>query len=155
MGSMTTNAQYRKVLSMIAEAKSDGLDCLTGGGAIDRKGQFIQPTIFRDVPRDHMLWRDEIFGPVLATTSVASEEEAIAVANDTQYGLVGSVVSGDWDRAKAIADQIEAGQIWINTPQIVYPDSAWGGFKQSGIGRELGPWGLSGYQGVKHILSEV
>ena len=155
MGPMTTNAQYRKVLSMIAEAKSDGLDCLTGGGAIDRKGQFIQPTIFRDVPRDHMLWRDEIFGPVLATTSVASEEEAIAVANDTQYGLVGSVVSGDWDRAKAIADQIEAGQIWINTPQIVYPDSAWGGFKQSGIGRELGPWGLSGYQGVKHILSEV
>lgn len=155
MGPITTSAQCHKVLWMIEEAKSDGLDCLTGGGAIDRPGNFVKPTIFRDVPRDSMLWRDEIFGPVLATTTVSSDEEALAVANDTRYGLVGSVVSGDWDRAKRIADRIEAGQIWINTPQIVYPDSAWGGFKQSGIGRELGPWGLAGYLGVKHILSEV
>lgn len=154
MGPITTSAQCHKVLWMIQEAKSDGLDCLTGGRAIDCDGHFVQPTIFRDVPRDHMLWRDEIFGPVLATTTVSSDEEAIAVANDTEYGLVGSVVSGDWERAKRIADRIQAGQIWINTPQIVYPDSAWGGFKQSGIGRELGPWGLSGYLGAKHILSE-
>ncbi|MDA7963452.1 aldehyde dehydrogenase family protein [Ruegeria sp.] len=155
MGPITTAAQYGKVLAMIGQGKSDGLDLITGGKAIDRDGNFIQPTIFRNVPYDHMLWRDEIFGPVLTTTTVESEEQAIAVANDTNYGLVGSVTSGDWDRAKRIADQIEAGQIWINTPQIVYPDSAWGGFKQSGIGRELGPWGLSGYQGVKHILSET
>lgn len=154
MGPITTSAQCHKVLWMIEEAKSDGLDCIAGGKAIDRDGHFVAPTVFRDVPRDHMIWRDEIFGPVLATTAVASEEEAVAVANDTRYGLVGSVVSGDWGRAKTIADRIEAGQVWINTPQIVYPDSAWGGFKQSGIGRELGPWGLSGYQGVKHILSE-
>jgi betaine-aldehyde dehydrogenase len=153
MGPITTNAQCHKVLWMIEEAKSDGLDCLTGGKAIDREGFFVAPTIFRNVPKDHMLWRDEIFGPVLVSTTVSSDEEAIRLANDTHYGLVGSVVSGDWDRAKLIADQIMAGQVWINTPQIVYPDSAWGGFKQSGIGRELGPWGLSGYQGVKHILS--
>lgn len=155
MGPLTTSAQCHKVLWMIEEAKSDRLDCVIGGGAIDRDGHFVKPTIFRDVPQDHTIWRDEIFGPVLATTTVSSDEEAIAVANDTHYGLVGSVVSGDWTRAKAIADRIEAGQIWINTPQVVYPDSAWGGFKQSGIGRELGPWGLSGYLGVKHILSEV
>lgn len=155
MGPLTTSAQCHKVLWMIEEAKSDGLDCITGGGAFDRDGHFVKPTIFRDVPHDHTIWRDEIFGPVLATTTVSSDEEAIAVANDTNYGLVGSVVSGDWSRAKAVADRIEAGQIWINTPQIVYPDSAWGGFKQSGIGRELGPWGLSGYLGVKHILSRA
>lgn len=155
MGPLTTRAQYHKVLSMIQQAKSDGLDCLTGGGAIDRLGHFVNPTIFRNVQRDHTIWRDEIFGPVLATTTVSSDEEAIAVANDTHYGLVGSVISGDWSRAKAIANRIEAGQIWINTPQVVYPDSAWGGFKQSGIGRELGPWGLSGYLGVKHILCEA
>lgn len=155
MGPITTSAQCHKVLWMIEEGKSDGLDCIIGGRAIDRDGHFVQPTIFRDVPQDHTIWRDEIFGPVLATTSVSSDEEAIAVANDTHFGLVGSVVSGDWSRAKRIADRIEAGQIWINTPQVVYPDSAWGGFKQSGIGRELGPWGLSGYLGVKHILSEV
>lgn len=132
------------------------MDCLTGGDAIDREGGFfVQPTIFRNVPHDHTIWREEIFGPVLATTTVESDEEALAVANDTNHGLVGTVVSGDWDRGKAIAERIEAGQIWINTPQIVYPDSAWGGFKSSGIGRELGPWGLGGYQGVKHILSPV
>jgi betaine-aldehyde dehydrogenase len=155
MGPITTKAQCHKVLWMIEEAKSDGLNCVVGGRAIDRDGHFVQPTIFRDVPHDHMIWRDEIFGPVLAATTVSSDEEAIAAANDTHYGLVGSVVSGDWDRAKRIANRIEAGQIWVNTPQIVYPDSAWGGFKQSGIGRELGPWGLSGYLGVKHILSET
>lgn len=154
MGSITTRAQYDKVLGLLDAARADGLDCLTGGGKTDHPaGQFIAPTIFRDVPRDHPIWRQEIFGPVLATTTVASDDEALAVANDTGYGLVGSVVSGDWTRAKTIADRIEAGQVWINTPQVVYPDSAWGGFKSSGIGRELGPWGLSGYQGVKHILS--
>lgn len=155
MGPITTSTQYQKVLWMIEGAKSDGLDCVTGGIAIDRSGHFVEPTVFRNVPHDHEIWRDEIFGPVLATTTVTSDEEALAVANDTNYGLVGSVVSGDWERGKRLADRIEAGQIWINTPQIVYPDSAWGGFKQSGIGRELGPWGLSGYLGVKHILSET
>ena len=153
MGPITTSAQYEKVLAMIDGAKADGLNCLTGGRAIDRPGQFVEPTIFRDVPHDHRIWRDEIFGPVLATNSVSSDDEAIALANDTPFGLVGSVVAGDRGRGKAIADRLEAGQVWIDTPQIVYPDSAWGGFKQSGIGRELGPWGLSGYQGVKHILS--
>lgn len=153
MGPITTEAQFRKVLWMIEEARSDGLDCLTGGGAIDRDGHFVRPAVFRNVPHDHMLWRDEIFGPVLATTIVDSDDEAIAVANDTRYGLVGSVVSGDWERGKRLADRIVAGQVWINTPQVVYPDSAWGGFKESGIGRELGPWGLGGYQGVKHIVS--
>lgn len=156
MGPITTRAQYLKVQWMIEEAKSDGLDCVTGGGVIERgAGQFVEPTIFRDVPHDHAIWREEIFGPVLATTAVGSDEEAIAAANDSRFGLVGSVVSGDWMRGKAIADRIEAGQVWINTPQIVYPDSAWGGFKASGIGRELGPWGLAGYQGIKHILSPV
>ncbi|KUJ86266.1 aldehyde dehydrogenase [Ruegeria marisrubri] len=154
MGPITTRAQYHKVLDYLAKAKVDGLDCVAGGGGLDLgSGNFIQPTIYRNVPHDHAIWREEIFGPVLATTTFGTVEEAIAIANDTGYGLVGSVVSDDWDRGKAIADRIEAGQIWINTPQIVYPDSAWGGFKASGIGRELGPWGLSGYQGVKHILS--
>lgn len=78
----------------------------------------------------------------------------MALANATRFGLVASVVSGDPERADAVADRLEAGQVWVNTPQVVYPDSAWGGFKQSGIGRELGPWGLAAYQGVKHILRE-
>jgi betaine-aldehyde dehydrogenase len=82
---------------------------------------------------------------------VSSEEEAIAAANDTAYGLVATIVSGDAERAQRLAGRIEAGHIWINAPQIIPPQTAWGGFKASGVGRELGPWGLAAYQGVKHV----
>ena len=119
----------------------------------DGQGNFIKPTIFRNVPHDNPIWSEEIFGPVLATTTFRTDEEALRIANDTHYGLVGSVICGDQTRGNILCDGIEAGQIWLNTPQIVYPDSAWGGFKSSGIGRELGPWGLSGFQGVKHVTS--
>ncbi|WP_172330700.1 aldehyde dehydrogenase family protein [Mangrovicoccus sp. HB161399] len=154
MGPITTRAQYLKVLDYLGAARAEGLDCIAGGTAPDMDGgNFIAPTIYRGVPRSSRIWTEEIFGPVLATTSVGSDAEALAVANASEFGLAGTVVSGDWERAKRLADGLEAGQVWINTPQAVYPDSAWGGFKQSGIGRELGPWGLSGYQGIKHILS--
>ncbi|WP_051927685.1 aldehyde dehydrogenase family protein [Ruegeria halocynthiae] len=156
MGPITSAQQFQKVKQYLAGARDDGLDCVAGGNARDNEpGFFVEPTIFRNVPHNNTIWREEVFGPVLATTTVSSEAEAIAVANDTHYGLVGAVVSREWDDGKRIADQLVAGQIFVNSPQVVYPDSAWGGFKSSGIGRELGPWGLSGYQGVKHILSPV
>lgn len=156
MGPITTRAQYRKVCDYLATAKADGLDCVAGGAALNNTaGNFVAPTIYRNVPTDNPVWREEIFGPVLATTTFRTDEEALQIANDTSYGLVGSVVGADPVRTKTLADGIEAGQIWCNTPQVVYPDSAWGGFKSSGIGRELGPWGLSGFQGVKHITSPV
>lgn len=154
MGPITTRAQFDRVMQFLGIAKDSGLTCLTGGHALpETRGLFIAPTIYRNVPHDSPIWRDEIFGPVLATTVADSDEAALDIANDTEFGLVGTVVSGDPDRAAHLADRIQAGQIWVNTPQIVYPDSAWGGFKASGIGRELGPWGLSGYQGVKHITT--
>ncbi|MFD1158795.1 aldehyde dehydrogenase family protein [Roseovarius aestuarii] len=151
MGPMTARAQYIKVREYLARAQADGLDCVTGGISKETIGNFVVPTIYRNVPHDNPVWIEEIFGPVLATTRFETDEEALALANATEYGLVGTVVSADEARAKTLANGIEAGQIWINTPQVVYPDSAWGGFKCSGIGRELGPWGLAGYQGVKHI----
>lgn len=154
IGPITTRAQYTKVCEYLDHAIESGLDCVAGGTTIDIDGgNFLRPTIYRNVPHNHRIWLEEVFGPVLSTSTFSSVEEAITLANNSEYGLVGSVVSTDWERAKNVADQIEAGQIWINTPQIVYPNSAWGGFKSSGIGRELGPWGLSGFQGVKHILS--
>ena len=151
MGPITTRQQFAKVKGFLQQAAKDGLDCLTGGLVPDGPGFFVPPAIYRNVPRDHPLWNEEIFGPVLAAASFETDEEALAMANDTEFGLVGTVVCGDPERAKHLADRIEAGHVWINTPQIVYPDSAWGGFKQSGIGRELGPWGLAAYQGIKHI----
>ncbi|NVO57432.1 aldehyde dehydrogenase family protein [Rhodobacteraceae bacterium B1Z28] len=156
MGPITTRAQFTKIREYLDGARADGLTCVAGGDALaDGPGNFIAPTIYRNVPHDNRIWREEVFGPVLATTTFRSDEEAIRIANDTHYGLVGSVVCADPARGNALCDGIEAGQIWYNTPQIVYPDSAWGGFKASGIGRELGPWGLSGFQGVKHVTSPM
>jgi betaine-aldehyde dehydrogenase len=152
MGPLTTAPQFAKVKSVFAQAQADGLDCLTGGKAVEgRKGYFVEPTIYRNVPQDHAIWQEEIFGPVLALRSFATVEEAITLANDTSFGLAATVVGTDRKAAEAVARQIEAGHVWVNTLQLIFPNTAWGGFKRSGIGRELGPWGLSAYQGIKHI----
>ncbi len=153
MGPLTTSAQLRKVEAYFATARDEGCDCLIGGHRLDGCGYFVAPTIYRDVDPASPIWSEEIFGPVLATRRFDSDAEAIALANDSEFGLAASIVSGDPGRANRLARRIEAGHIWINTPQIVYPQSAWGGFKSSGIGRELGPWGLASYQGVKHVTS--
>lgn len=152
MGPLTTAPQFARVKSILAQAEADDLECLTGGKAIEgRKGYFVAPTIYRNVPQDHAIWQEEIFGPVLALRSFATVEEAIALANDTSFGLAATVVGTDKHAAAAVARRIEAGHIWVNTIQVIPPNTAWGGFKRSGIGRELGPWGLSAYQGIKHI----
>jgi betaine-aldehyde dehydrogenase len=154
MGPLTTEQQYRKVLASFQQARADGLHCLVGGHALTQgEGFFVAPTIYTDVPTENAVWREEIFGPVLAVRSFENEVEAIALANDTAYGLVATVVSADPVRADRVAAAIDAGHIWINSPQVIFPQTAWGGFKASGIGRELGPWGLRAYLGVKHITA--
>jgi betaine-aldehyde dehydrogenase len=152
IGPMTTAAQYAKVLGYIDRGKSDGLRLLTGGRrpkAVDQ-GWFIEPTIFADVPASNALWREEIFGPVLCVRTFATEAEAIALANDSEFGLVATIVGVDEDRTNRVADAMEAGHVWINSPQAIFVETSWGGFKASGIGRELGPWGLASYLEVKH-----
>ncbi|MFD1744845.1 aldehyde dehydrogenase family protein [Rhizobium helianthi] len=152
MGPLMNGPQFEKVKAALQQAKADGLNCLTGGAAIaGREGYFVAPTIYRDVPMDNSVWRDEIFGPVLAVRSFSSVEEAIANANDTEFGLAATVVGTDRDKADAVAGRIDAGHVWVNSAQIIFPSTAWGGFKASGIGRELGPWGLSAYRAVKHV----
>ncbi len=153
MGPLTNKAQYERVLDYIEQGKSSGLSLLTGGGRAEGfdKGFFIQPTIFTDVPSDHPLWREEIFGPVLCVQTFSTEEEAILRANDSDFGLAASIISADNERAQRVAEQLQAGHIWLNSLQMIFPQTSWGGFKRSGIGRELGPWGLSAYLEVKHI----
>ena len=119
---------------------------------LPKQGYFLAPTLYRDVPVTSRLWREEIFGPVLCGRSVASEEEAIELANDSDFGLVATVISGDSERAQRIGREMQAGSIWFNSEQLVLSETAWGGFKRSGIGRELGPWGLAAYLEVKHII---
>jgi betaine-aldehyde dehydrogenase len=153
MGPLTTLPQYRKVVSAFERAEADGLACLAGGGAMadGEGGFFVPPTVYAEVPPDNALWREEIFGPVLATRSFDTESEAVALANDSDFGLVATVVTADAERAGRVAAEIDAGHVWINSAQVIFPQTAWGGFKASGIGRELGPWGLGAYLGVKHL----
>lgn len=157
MGPITSEAQYKQVQKYLQLAKDDNLECLVGGGTLDIEGHsggyFVQPTVYKDVPQTHPVWRDEIFGPVLATRTFKTEAEAIELGNDTHYGLVATIISKDTQKAEDLASHIDAGHIWINAPQVIYPETAWGGFKASGIGRELGPWGLSAYLGVKNITT--
>lgn len=151
MGPLTNAVQVQKVMSYIERGLAEGLQLLTGGKRLPVDGFFVQPTIFTDVPRDSALWREEIFGPVLVVRTFATEDEAVKLANDSDYGLAATIVTGDAARAQRVSRALQAGHIWINGPQAVFPETSWGGFKRSGLGRELGPWGLHAYLEVKSI----
>lgn len=157
MGPLTCEAQLNTVLAYIKRGRTEGLTLLTGGKRPQQfdRGFFVEPTIFVDVPTDSALWREEIFGPVLCVRTFASEDDAIKQANDSDFGLAAGIISGDAQRAQRVAEQLQAGHIWINSLQVVFAETSWGGFKRSGIGRELGPWGLSAYLEVKHITQPL
>ncbi len=152
MGPLTSQAQWRKVDEYFEIAEQEGLMCLAGG-KVGQQGQgwFVSPALYTDVPESSRLWTEEIFGPVLCTRRFSIEDEAIALANDSRFGLVATVASADIQRAERVADALEVGHVWINSIQAVFVETSWGGTKGSGIGRELGPWGLAAYQSVKHV----
>ncbi|HBP79587.1 MAG TPA: aldehyde dehydrogenase, partial [Halomonas sp.] len=154
LGPLTSVKQREAVQRYMDIADQEGLTVVRDGKhrTLPAQGYFLAPTLYRDVPVESRLWKEEIFGPVLCGRSVASEAEAIQLANDSDYGLAATVISGDPERAKRIGRQLKAGSIWYNSEQLVLPETAWGGFKRSGIGRELGPWGLSAYLEVKHVV---
>ncbi|WP_137817650.1 aldehyde dehydrogenase family protein [Pseudomonas sp. 2FG] len=154
MGTLVNQAQYQRVRGHIERGLHAGARLVCGGErpAELPRGYFLRPTVFTDVPADSALWREEIFGPVLCVRSFASEAEAIELANDSEFGLVASVVSRDPAAAERVANALQAGLVWINAPQVIFPQAAWGGYKQSSIGRELGPWGLSAFQEIKHVI---
>lgn len=154
MGALVNQAQYRRVQAHIEEGLNAGAKLVCGGGrpAGLQQGYFIQPTVFTEVPLDSALWREEIFGPVLCVRSFSNEQQAIEMANDSEFGLVASVVGADAAHAEQVANALQAGLVWINAPQVIFPQTAWGGYKQSSIGRELGPWGLQAFQEIKHVI---
>ncbi|MDX1713070.1 MAG: aldehyde dehydrogenase family protein [Halomonas venusta] len=154
LGPLTSAKQRDAVQRYLDLAEQEGLTVVRDitHRTLPTQGYFLAPTLYRDVPLESRLWQEEIFGPVLCARSVTSEAEAIKLANDSAYGLAATVISGDPERAKRISRQLKAGSIWYNSEQLVLPETAWGGFKRSGIGRELGPWGLSAYLEVKHVI---
>ncbi|KAL1966435.1 hypothetical protein VTN77DRAFT_4577 [Rasamsonia byssochlamydoides] len=154
-GPQVTKAQYERVLSYIESGKSEGATLTAGGvpykNVGDGKGFFIAPTIFTNV-KDHMrIYREEIFGPFVVIVSFKTEEEALAKANDTTYGLGAAVFTRDIERAHRVAAEIESGMVWINSSNDSDPRVPFGGVKQSGIGRELGEAGLEAYTQIKAV----
>jgi len=150
LGPLSSKMQFDKISRFFEEAKKEKLACLVGGTV--REGNYVNPTVYYDVEKTSNLWNEEIFGPILCIAPFNNEEEAIALANDSEYGLAASVVSKDKDNALYIANQLKAGIIWVNTDQIVLPQLSWGGYKKSSIGRELGESGLHSYTELKHII---
>ena len=147
MGPLVNARQYEVVTGYIAAARAAGATVLTGGGrptGLDR-GYFVQPTVLTDVTAEMSVWKEEIFGPVLSVMTFATEAEAIALANGSDYGLAAAVLTADTARADRVADAMDAGITWQNCSQMVIPQAPWGGVKKSGFGRELGRWGLDGY----------
>ncbi|MCZ0733376.1 aldehyde dehydrogenase family protein [Phreatobacter sp. AB_2022a] len=152
LGPLVSREQYGKVLGFIERARN-GAALVAGGGrpAHLARGFFLEPTIFADVPVDHEVWIEEIFGPVLAMRTFAAESEAIQLANDSRFGLAAAVLTADTVRADRVAEALDAGIVWINCSQPTFVEAPWGGRKHSGFGRELGRWGLAGYLDVKQI----
>lgn len=156
LGPLVNEAQYRKVLAAIDRAQAQGATVATGGKASGfNHGYFVAPTVLADAPLDSDAWREEIFGPVVCIRPFSTEEEAIRLANHSRYGLAAAVMSGDDARAERVAAAFRAGIVWINCSQPTFTEAPWGGYKQSGIGRELGRWGLENYLETKQITRLV
>lgn len=152
VGPLVSSRQRDRVESYIAKGMSEGARLTVGGGRpkdLDR-GWFVEPTVFADVDNAQTIAQEEIFGPVLSVIPYSSEEEAIAIANASEYGLGGSVWTSDPDRGEAVARRVSSGTIGINA-YVNEPTAPFGGVKASGLGRELGPEGLHGYQTLKTI----
>ena len=155
VGPITTRAQYRKVLDYIDIAKADGARLLLGGGAATRpecgNGWFVEPTIFADVDNRMRIAQEEVFGPVLAIVKFRDEADAVAIANDSRFGLGAGIWTRDIGRAHRMAEEIKSGIVWVNCYRAVSYMSPFGGYKDSGLGRENGIDAIREYLQVKSV----
>lgn len=156
LGPLVNRGQYEDVLGHIDRAVEQGATLATGGRAEGfNHGFYVAPTVLTDMALDSDAWREEIFGPVVCLRPFDTEEEAVRLANDSRFGLAAAIMSGDDARAERVAAAFRAGIVWINCSQPTFTEAPWGGYKQSGIGRELGRWGLDNYLETKQITRLV
>ena len=153
-GPLVNEKSLRKVSKLVDDAIDKGALVLTGGQPIDRRGYFYPPTVLANVGSDAMIFREEVFGPVAALFSFTEEAEAIRLANDTEYGLVSYVYTGDFKRGLRVSEALEAGMIALNRGLVSEPAAPFGGVKQSGLGREGSHHGLHEFMEVKYIATE-
>ncbi len=155
IGPVTTRPQYEKVLGYIDIAKKEGAKLVLGGGPATRtecgKGWFVEPTVFADVKNNMRIAQEEVFGPVLSVIKFKDEDEALAIANDVRFGLGAGVWTSDIGRAFRMSQRIQAGTVWVNTYRAVSYMAPFGGFKDSGLGRENGIDAIRDYLQVKSV----
>jgi betaine-aldehyde dehydrogenase len=155
MGPMITPSHLQRVLGYIDAGKSEGAELICGGSRLTdgplAKGNFVAPTIFTQTRPEMKIVREEIFGPVLAVQLFETEDEAVRIANDTIYGLAAGVFTQDPGKGLRVLRRLRAGITWLNTYHPTFNEAPWGGYKQSGIGRELGTFGLDAYLETKQI----
>jgi len=156
MGTLANEPQFNRVMMCIENGVKEGARLVAGGGRASGpgldKGLFVQPTIFRDVLNSMEIAQEEVFGPVLSVIPFDTEEEAIAIGNDTKYGLAAGIWTTDLNRAMRVSKAIRAGSVWVNTYRAVAVQAPFGGFKDSGFGRERSEWALDEFLAPKNIM---
>ncbi len=154
-GPQVDNDQFNKVLSYVQSGKQEGAKLMCGGERVGERGYFVAPTVFADVKDDMKIAQEEIFGPVMSILKFKDMDELVDRANQTIYGLAAAVWTRDIGKAHHIANNVRAGTVWVNCFDVFDAGAPFGGFKQSGIGRELGEYGLQQYSEVKTVTVKL
>lgn len=150
-GPQISKAQFDKILNYIEIGKKEGAKLVYGGKRWGKKGYYIEPTIFTGCNNNMRIMREEIFGPVVAIATFKTIDEAIDMANDSDYGLAGGVYTRNLDTALRISNEIKTGTMWVNCFDVFDQSTPFGGYKQSGFGKELGKYALQEYTQVKVV----
>ena len=151
LGPMSTEEALVNLLDQVNRAVANGATVVMGGKRIDRPGAFMQPTILTNIKSSNPAFKEEFFGPVASFFRVKNEDEAVALANDSEFGLGGSVFTQDVARGKRVASRIDTGMVFVNHPTWTEPDLPFGGIKNSGYGRELSSMGIEEFVNKKLV----
>jgi phenylacetaldehyde dehydrogenase len=155
MGPLVSEEQLQRVTGFLDSGRAEGAEIVTGGARAGERGYFVEPTVITHTRRDMKVVREEIFGPVVVAEPFESLDDIAAVANDTQYGLGAGVWTRDIAKAHAMAKKLRAGTVWINCYNVFDAALPFGGYKQSGWGREMGHQALEAYTEVKAVCAQL